>query len=151
MLMDDCVAVLEPDSAEDVVGDLANTMGLEVPSRRDLIRETIDDILDHVSRTNLDMNFMRLVIEEALSNAMEHGNKFNHSKTVFVWVGITVVSLVIRIRDRGKGFDYNRVQAPCSKAALWNRRGRGIFLMRQIMDEVIYTRNGSEITLIKNL
>ncbi len=151
MLTDNCVAVLEPVSAENVVGNATERMGFEIPSRRELIIETIDDILNHVSRANLNMQFMRLVIEEALVNAMEHGNRFDHSKTVSIRVEVTSESLVIRIRDQGKGFEYNRVSDPHSEAALWNRRGRGIFLMRKIMDEVIYTRNGSEITLIKNL
>jgi len=104
-----------------------------------------------VSELNIDMKFMRLVLEEAVSNAMEHGNKFDHSKTILIEVEITGSKLMIRVRDRGKGFEHNNVQDPTADEALWKRRGRGIFLMRKIMDEVIFSRNGSEITLVKNL
>ena len=151
MLTSYCVAVSEPVSAENVVGNVTERMGFEIPSRMELIRETIDDIMDNVNTANLNMNFMRLVIEEALSNAMEHGNEFDPSKTVYINVGVTNVSLVIRIRDQGNGFDYNSVPDPRSEATLWNRRGRGVFLMQKIMDEVIYTHNGSEVTLVKDV
>ena len=150
MLAGNCVTVLEPDSAQDVVEDFTGTIGLEVPSRKELLDGIIKDILGYLNRTNLNMQFMRLVIEEALTNAMEHGNQFSHSKTVFIKVHVSSIALVIRIRDQGKGFDYDRVADPRSEAAIWNRRGRGIFLMRKIMDEVIYARNGSEVILVKN-
>jgi serine/threonine-protein kinase RsbW len=145
------MAVLERDSDEEVVENFSSTKEFEIPSRRDLIRGVLKEIMDYVNELDIDVKFMRLVLEEALSNAMEHGNKFDHSKTILIEVEITGSRLVIRVRDRGKGFDHNNVPDPTSEEALWKRRGRGIFLMRKLMDEVTYSRNGSEITLLKNL
>ncbi len=147
MLTNDRVAVLEPDSAV----DRCDTMWLEVPPRKELLNETIQCVVSYLSETKLNMWFMRLAIEEALINAMEHGNKFDHSKTVYLKVERRNKSCRITVRDQGEGFDCNMVQDPLPEEHFDKRRGRGIFLMRKVMDEVIYSRNGSEVSLVKNL
>lgn len=147
VLMCDRTAVLEPDSAE----DLCDIMRLEIPARRELLNETIQCIVSYLDETKFNMWFMRLAIEEALINAMEHGNKFDHSKTIYLEVELRNKSCRITVRDQGKGFDCNMVHDPLSEERFDKQRGRGIFLMRKIMDEVIYSRNGREVSLIKNL
>ena len=92
-----------------------------------------------------------MVAREAAINAILHGNKADPSKQVQVSFELTDAALCIRIADQGAGLDPDAVPDPCAPENLLRSSGRGIFLMRAIMDEVHFHQlnPGTEIELIK--
>ena len=92
-----------------------------------------------------------LVAREAAANAVLHGNQSDPGKHVTAAFAISPDSLTISIADQGEGLDPETLPDPLAPENLLRPSGRGIFLMRALMDEVKFrTLNpGTEITLIK--
>lgn len=85
---------------------------------------------------------------EALINAVEHGNRFDVQKRVHVFYRILSQAIVIKVRDEGKGFVPEDVPDPLSKENLLKPSGRGIFMMKKLMDRVKYNRTGNEVVML---
>ncbi len=94
---------------------------------------------------------LAMVTREATINAIKHGNKFAADKTVNVHLRRTVRDLKVSICDQGPGLDPSTLPDPLDPANLLRSSGRGVFLMRAIMDEVNFRQldPGTEVTLIK--
>jgi len=88
-------------------------------------------------------------VGEALANAVEHG-KCEGADGFEVWATFESDQLVIEIKDYGAGFDCERALEKANPDSCGNR-GFGIFLMRELMDEVAYSERGSRIQLVKRL
>lgn len=95
---------------------------------------------------------LAMVSREAAVNAVLHGNKKDPNKQVRARFTLTPESLTVQICDEGSGFDPSSVPDPLSPEGLLKPSGRGIFLMRAIMDEVNFRQlsHGTEITLVKH-
>ncbi len=93
-----------------------------------------------------------MVAREAVINAILHGNKKDPAKQVHVGFELNDESLHIRIADEGLGLDPDTVPDPLAPENILRSSGRGIFLMRAIMDEVHFHQldPGTEIELIKH-
>ena len=92
---------------------------------------------------------IRLALEEALVNAVKHGNRSDASKIVRVHYQICEEQFLIEIRDEGAGFDPDGVPDPLSPANLERPGGRGVFLIRHYMSWVQYNEVGNAVTLCK--
>ena len=92
---------------------------------------------------------LRLSLEEALTNAIRHGNGQNNGKKVRVRYRVEEDQINIRIADEGAGFELSSVPDPTQKRHLQIPSGRGILLMRAYMDEVQYNQNDNEVHLVK--
>ncbi len=95
---------------------------------------------------------VELALNEALANAVLHGNRTDPAKKVIVACFCESEpdgGLLLVVRDEGSGFDPSEVPDPTTAERLNSTHGRGIFLMRQLMDEVSYRDRGSEIELRK--
>lgn len=92
-------------------------------------------------------------LTEAVNNAIIHGNKSDKMKKVTVVCEFQREQLVITISDQGKGFMLNKVKNPLKEENLMRTSGRGIFLMRTLMDKVEYEMgaNGAVVTLVLEL
>ena len=92
-------------------------------------------------------------LTEAVNNAIIHGNKSDRAKRVLVVCDFQPDLLVITVKDEGKGFKLNSVKNPLKKKNLLRTSGRGIFLMRTLMDRVEYEINktGATVTLVMGL
>lgn len=146
------LASLEPDDLHtEAMRYICGRIRLEFPSRMQLTREIIRYVLGYLERTGVDVQMTYLAIDEAISNAIEHGNGFDESRLVCLEAEIEDDRCRITVRDQGEGFDLDKVPSPLSPEGLESRRGRGIFLMRKNMDEVIYSNGGTEVALTKNL
>jgi len=98
----------------------------------------------------LDLNF-RVGLTEALSNAMLYGNSHDPSKRVLVEVALQAGRLEARVTDQGPGFDPSTVPDPTTPENLTKPCGRGLFLMRQLLDEVSFNDQGNQVTLVLRL
>jgi len=91
----------------------------------------------------------KIALVEALTNAMEHGNKLDPQKKVRIIAEFSQEQAVFTIEDEGEGFNYEEVKDPTDKENLFRPRGRGIFMMRQFMDEIRYIHPGNKVILVK--
>lgn len=107
-----------------------------------LLKEFLFPVSD--SRINIP-----LACDEAVTNAMLHGNKSNPDKKVNVQIYISHSRFKIRVMDQGEGFDIGQVENPTEGENLMRSSGRGIYLMKSIMDTVVYKDEGRTVELEK--
>jgi len=88
-----------------------------------------------------------IAVTEAVNNAIQHGNDFNSSLIVDVAVGDKDSDFCFRIKDEGIGFDYNSLPDPTAPENLLKESGRGIFLMRNLADEVEFDGVGNSVNI----
>lgn len=119
-------------------------------------------VSDHVSRSvGMDedaSHWISVAIRESVINAIKHGNRNDSSKRVFVEfetaTAAEVPELKIRVRDEGEGFDPEVIADPLAPENLLKSSGRGIFLIRNFMDDVRLQRapeGGMEIRMLKRV
>ena len=86
-----------------------------------------------------------VALTEAVNNAIHHGNELDPVKKVHVQARVDGRILTFIIRDQGPGFDYNNLPDPTSPENLEKPSGRGVFLMSQLSDLVIFSDRGSTV------
>ena len=92
---------------------------------------------------------IKLSLEEALTNAMKHGNRMDPSKQICVEYQINSENAVIVVEDQGAGFDLRAVPDPTAEENIERPSGRGIMLMRAFMSQVDYEGAGNRVRLVK--
>jgi len=92
---------------------------------------------------------VKLSLEEALINAIKHGNKFDAGKKVKVEATVTPKQVEIIIEDEGPGFDRGGVPDPTLDENLEKCSGRGILLIESYMNKVEWTKGGRRVRLLK--
>jgi serine/threonine-protein kinase RsbW len=92
---------------------------------------------------------VRLALEEAIINAIKHGNGEDPAKSVRVSYSISPGEITTEIEDQGPGFNPNGVPNPLAPENLERPGGRGVFLMRQYMTFVQYNERGNGVLLTK--
>lgn len=90
-----------------------------------------------------------LALDEALVNALRHGNNENCDKLVIVVYLITAEACSFEITDEGEGFNPNNLPDPLDPENLERPAGRGVFLMRHYMNEVIFNNKGNSVRMKK--
>jgi anti-sigma regulatory factor (Ser/Thr protein kinase) len=110
-----------------------------IPSDPALLDGAVEEItlgLRHTAHWH-DAEDIGLVVGEALANAIIHGNHCDPEKTVHVFVAVNEHGdLLVSVKDTGSGFNPGRLPDPTAPENLLASHGRGIFLIRQVMDEV---------------
>jgi len=92
---------------------------------------------------------IKLALEEALMNAVKHGNCCDPGKRVTLRYAVTAEKVEFIVRDEGTGFIPDAVPDPTTPDRLPLPSGRGIMLMRAYMDEVVFSDNGRQVYLLK--
>jgi serine/threonine-protein kinase RsbW len=128
---------------------------LELPNDIRSIEHAVEYVMRHCSSCSecarrLNLNF-RVGLTEALSNAMLYGNGSDPQKRVRVEVDVRVEELAVRVTDQGVGFDPTAVPDPTLPDNITKSGGRGIFLMKALMDEVRFNERGNSVTLVLRL
>jgi len=96
-----------------------------------LIKDKLSQIEGKLCINLFDLN---LILDEAIVNAMEHGNKWDPAKNILIKISLKQKKIQIEIEDEGQGFDHNQKIASDEKTAHLNERGRGLLLMQQFCD-----------------
>ena len=112
-------------------------------------QERLAELLADLEFTERDRFSVRLAVEEALVNALKHGNCRDESRAIEVTCQANGELIRIEICDEGAGFDPQGVKSSCEDANLLNPNGRGIALMRQFMDRVEFNGAGNRVVLEK--
>lgn len=90
---------------------------------------------------------MLIALTEAVNNAIVHGNKNDHTKNVHLELETSDEEVLFTIRDEGSGFDYKKVPDPTLPENRYKTSGRGIFLMKNLADNINFEENGKSIKL----
>ena len=95
-----------------------------------------------------DLGFrVALVTSEAVTNAIEHGNRMDASRSVHLRIEVSDGGVRVSVTDEGGGFDPEAVPDPLRASALLAEGGRGLFLMRELADELAYEDDGRRVVL----
>lgn len=122
-----------------------------MPSRREAVAPMVERVLEAVTPAALDeeqRDNLAVALAEALSNAAVHGNRLRTRSRVRVAVAVTPRrAAVIDVTDSGDGFDLAAVSDPTAEERLLVPGGRGVFLMRRLVDELEYNSTGNRVRL----
>lgn len=127
-------------------------MILELPNDIGAIEEAVDHAVACCAHARLDRRRLlfdfRVGLTEAISNAMLYGNRNEPGRRVRVELRILPGEVRARVADEGLGFDPDRVPDPRLPENIMRPDGRGVFLMRALMDEVHFNPEGNAVTLV---
>ncbi|HSE97502.1 MAG TPA: ATP-binding protein [Blastocatellia bacterium] len=90
-----------------------------------------------------------IALDEAIVNAIKHGNKCNPEKLVHIIAELSMCGARFTIQDEGSGFVKDNVPDPTDPSRLLETSGRGLLLINHIMDEVCHNHCGNEIKMYK--
>lgn len=130
-----------PSRCEFEMDNLVVRLEMSIPSVIDVIDETVSKIMGLIAQSPCwdDTDSIELVLQEALANAILHGNRADPRKLVNICVALqTNCSLLIVIKDAGSGFDPNQLPNPVAAQNLFSEHGRGIFLINRLMEDVSF-------------
>lgn len=132
---------------------LSERIEFAIPSRV----EYLDGVLNHLSERLTRMGIIEpdsievvVALDEAIVNAIKHGNGYDPAKRVTVVAEISTRSATFTIEDEGDGFRPQDVPDPCAPENLLRTSGRGLLLINNIMDEVRYNERGNVLTMVKH-
>jgi len=124
-----------------------------IPSDRKKAAELQTKLLSEVTAIGFSDNAcfgIRLALEEALTNAIRHGNQNDPSKHVTVEYQFDADTVAITICDEGRGFDPDAIPDPTLDEYIERPCGRGVMLMKAYMSEVIFNQSGNCVTMVKH-
>lgn len=113
------------------------------------VQERIIQLLEELRYEERDVFGIRLALEEALVNAIKHGNQMDPNKTVRITCRAAVDKVRIEIEDQGEGFQPGDVPDPTADENLERPCGRGIMLMRAFMSSIAFNASGNCVILEK--
>ena len=93
---------------------------------------------------------VEIALREALANAIIHGNHENPRKRVYVRFRCEPDEVSLAVKDEGRGFDINKMANPTAPENIGSVHGRGIYLMRALMDEVRFEEGGVVVHMRKS-
>lgn len=134
---------------------------LQIPSLFEMVDlvQILSDRMGNMAGFDEDaVHWIGVAVRESVINAIKHGNKEDAAKPVTIEFAFRPVErpteLVVRVIDRGEGFEPNAVADPLAPENILKSSGRGIFFMRNFMDEVQLQRapdGGMEVYMVKKL
>jgi serine/threonine-protein kinase RsbW len=136
--------------------DLADKSRIDVvipsdPAEARRFQDELERLLHSLHYGERDVFSIKLALEEALVNAIKHGNQMDRSKKVQISYQVLPDQFEIRVTDEGPGFDPCDVPDPTEVENLERPCGRGLMLMRHYMNEVTYSARGNSVFMRKIL
>jgi len=125
----------------------------QIPSEPNVCANIVGILLDQLDRTkwnNKDTFGIHMAMEEAVMNAIHHGNNCSPEKYVHIVIDICKEKFYAKITDQGAGFDPEQIPDPTAEENLEKTSGRGVMLMKSFVDEVIYNPKGNSVELRKS-
>jgi serine/threonine-protein kinase RsbW len=118
----------------------------------------LDEVLDYLNRRLLELGIVGpgdsdviIALDEAIVNAIKHGNKNDPSKTVRIVAELTARGARFTVRDEGSGFSRDGLPDPTDPLRLLVPSGRGLLLISHIMDDVHHNECGNEICMSRRV
>jgi len=135
----------------------SRTVKLDVATRLemlDVVQTVLTQLCKIVGFEDETIHYLAVAVRESVVNAMKHGNAQDESKRVQIQFTLEDQSIEVRVQDEGEGFKPDEIPNPLAPENLLKAYGRGIFFMKQFMDEVSYSfpaRGGTVVRMLKRL
>ena len=123
-----------------------------IPSNTDIGHQLIESLMTELEKAawdGRDLFHVRMAVEEAVVNAIEHGNKRDAAKTVQLDFRVSPELCYIDIIDQGEGFDPASLPDCTDEEFVDKPRGRGVMLIKELMSEAEYNAKGNRLTMIR--
>jgi len=117
------------------------------PESINIVEKLIEDIKEEHNIHEDAFGNILVAVTEAVNNGIQHGNQFDASKKVNITYEVDGDTLLFVVQDEGKGFDYYNLPDPTAPENLEKPTGRGIFLMKHLADQVIFSDNGKTVEM----
>ncbi len=120
----------------------------------DLVQVVFESLSSQVGFDSDSAHWMSVAIRESVTNAVRHGNKLDPTKRVIVCFEYRAPEFTVIVEDEGEGFSPEKVPDPLAEENLLRASGRGIFFMKNFMDEVSYRfepNRGTRVTMMKRV
>ncbi|HEX6558179.1 MAG TPA: ATP-binding protein, partial [Longimicrobiales bacterium] len=125
---------------------------LELPNDLRAIERAVDYLIERAQEVGFNYERLRLNLRvgvtEALANAMLYGNSRDPSKRVRIEAQCSPAVVTVRVTDEGRGFNPAALSDPTLPRNRTRAGGRGIFLIKQLMDRVEFNERGNSITMV---
>ena len=105
--------------------------------------------IEKVCLVNSENSNLFIALDEALVNAVKHGNKFDAGKNVRISAEVSPTEARFSVEDEGEGFDVNSIPDPRDPENLFKTSGRGVLIIHNVMDEVRYNERGNRLEMVK--
>ncbi len=115
------------------------------------VRKFLKEVYDEFSLNMNSFNHVFLGISEAVNNAILHGNKLNFEKKVFIRLNLFDNQMHIEVEDEGDGFCDTDLFDPTVSENIKCEHGRGIFIIRQLADEMVFKEDGRKVYILFTL
>lgn len=121
------------------------------PSRLGQVERLAGRVARELAFSEDEADSLAIAVTEAVNNAMHHGNKLDKRKKVRVYFELFANRTVVHVIDEGQGFDPGKLQDPLRPENVLKESGRGIFILRALMDDVrfCFSHAGTEVILVK--
>ena len=115
------------------------------------VEKVTEQIADYMNFPEDDKDSLAIAVTEIVGNAISHGNKNDKNKKVVIDFEYKNDTITVLIQDQGGGFNVDKIDNPLEPENLLKESGRGIFIVRSLMDKVYFIKkeNGSVVRLIK--
>jgi serine/threonine-protein kinase RsbW len=133
------------------------TTELKFASRVGAVEEAAQAVSEFLSRAGVGEHVafgIDMAVREAVTNAVLHGNKLDETKFAEVSLKISPGAFEITVHDQGTGFDSSSIPDPTDAENILKTSGRGIFFMRNLMDEVEWSmdpKGGTTVRMMKKI
>ena len=130
---------------------------ISIPSCLDYLKDVDEFVEKRLKGTGLsesELADVAISVTEAVTNAIVHGNRSDEDKKVEVTLEIKDPDVVIWVKDQGGGFDPGSVPSPVEKDNILRKVGRGIFILKSLMDDVDFkfrSEGGTLVKMVKHL
>jgi serine/threonine-protein kinase RsbW len=121
------------------------------PAEARRVQDQIERCLLATACHDRDLFSIKLALEEALVNAIKHGNHYDRARKVRIAYRLLPDRFEVQITDEGQGFDPSGVPDPTAPENLERPGGRGLMLMRRFMTEVAFNERGNSVAMCKVL
>lgn len=111
------------------------------------VEALIDRVCDELGLNEDFYGNILIAVTEAVNNAIVHGNQSVESKQVTIEVDHEGTNLTFNVIDTGVGFDFQNLPDPTAPENIEKPDGRGIFLMKNLSDDVNFDLNGSKVSI----
>ena len=126
---------------------------LKLPSNNDaigLVENLIDEICAELGVNEDAYGNVLIAVTEGINNAIQHGNKYNNDLFITLAVSNNSAEFCFAITDEGEGFDFDALPDPTAPENIMKENGRGVYLMRNLADEVIYEDHAKTVCIYFN-
>lgn len=122
-------------------------------SKLSKVERFTEKLANKMNFSEADKDSLAISITEIVNNAISHGNKNDKQKKVYINYDLSPKGMTITVQDEGKGFNLDEVDNPLEPENLLKESGRGIYIVRALVDKVEFEKNniGTLVRMVKNI